>query len=42
MPDEIESRDERLTRVFEAWWVFLRAGIPIPEWPGEIIGGRDQ
>jgi hypothetical protein len=36
MPDEIETRDERLARHFAEWLTFLQAGIAIAEWPGEV------
>lgn len=36
MPDETETRDERAMRQWAEWLQFLRAGVPIPEWPGEV------
>lgn len=40
MPDEVESKDERLTRKFGEWMEFLKAGVAIQEWPGEERSGR--
>jgi hypothetical protein len=38
MPEgyEFGDREEWLTIEFAAWMHFLKARVPVPEWPGEI------